>query len=419
MTSTLLMSMPISSKAKGVAKMKVVGIGHAGCGIINRMMSRGLTGVDFIAMDTDTQALALNKAPTRILLGEKLARGLGVSSDPEFAFKAAHESRHAIEEAIAGADVVLITVGMGGGTGTGSIPIVAEVARESDALTVALVTKPFSFEGQYRAKVAEDGIQKLSNKVDTLIIIQNDHLLELYDNKVSVDRAFEIANDTLFQAIQAICGVTMTSPGTINLDFTDIEAIMKHAGFAFVSLGRGSGRNRAVEAAKAALASPLIDVPISEAKGVLLSITGGSGLTLFECNEVAQVISQAVAPNANIIFGIAFDPEMGDDIIVTIIAMGFSSWYGRKAVGLGKLVREIAGFEEAKGFFEAKREKLLEKYGGSYIAILEGEVADADDDFSTLAERVYSRYGYKDIYMPKVERERAILHIPTPQIKRK
>jgi hypothetical protein len=174
----------------------------------------------------------------------------------------------------------------------------------------------------------------------------------------------------------------------------------------------------AVEAAKAALASPLIDVPISEAKGVLLSITGGSSLTLFECNEAAQVISQAVAPNANIIFGVAFDPEMNDELNVTIIATGYSSRYGRKAVDLGELVREIAGFEEAKVFFEAKREKLLDKYGGSYIAILEGKVVDVDDDFSTLAERVYSRYGYRDVYMPRVQRKERILHIPTPQIRK-
>lgn len=413
MTKTLLQNMPTRNKTIGIAKMKVIGVGDVGCDIIDKIMRIGLTGVDFIAMNTDAQALALSEAPSRILLGEKLTAGLGVRSDSELASKAAEESRHTIEEAVAGADMVLIIVGMGGGTGTGGIPIVAEVAKESEALTVALVTEPFSFEGEYRVKVAKDGIQKLSAKVDTLVIIRNDRLLELSDTKMSADHAFGIASDTLLQVTQAICAVT-TMRAMISVDFNDIKSVMKDAGLAFASMGRGSGSNRAGKAAKAALTSPLIDVPINEAKSILFNITGGSSLTLFECNDAAEIISQVVDPKANVIFGVVFDPEMNDEVDITIIAMGFSNQHGKKPLGLEELVSEIIGFQEGKAFFEANQQKLLDKYEGKYIAILNREVVDTDDDFSILAERVYSRYGYKDIYMPKVERKRTILHIPTP-----
>jgi cell division protein FtsZ len=418
MTKTLLMSRPTRNKTIRIAKMKVVGVGDVGCSIINRMMCKGLIGVDFIAMNTDAPALALSEAPTRILLGEKLAGGLGIGNKPKLAFKAAEESRHAIEEAVAGADIVLIIAGMGGGTGTGGIPIVAEVAKESGILTIALVTEPFSFEGEYRLKVAEEGIQKLSDKVDTLIIIRNDRLLELSNVKMSADHAFEIASETLFQVTRAICEIT-TTRGLINLDLADINVVMKDAGLALASIGRGSGQDRAIETAKAALTSPLIDVPINEAKGILLNITGGSSLTLFECNEAAQIISQAVDPRANIIFGVVFDTEMNDEINVTIIATGFGNQHGKEPLGVSELVTEIIRFQKARAFFEANRQELLAKYEGKHIAILNGKVVGADDDFSTLAEGVYNRYGYKDIYMPKIKKERTILHIPTPQIKRK
>lgn len=418
MTKTLLQNMPTRNKAIGMAKMKVIGVGDVGCDIIDRIIRIGLTGVDFIAMNTDAKALALSEAPTHILLGEKLTAGLGVGINSELAFKAAEESRHMIEEAVAGADMALIIVGMGGGTGTGSVPIVAEVARESEALTVALVTEPFSFEGEHRVKVAKDGIQKLSAKVDTLVIIRNDRLLEPSDTKMSADHAFGIASDTLFQATRAICEIT-TMRAIVSVDFSDIKIVMKDAGLAFVSTGRGSGRNRAVKAAKAALTSSLIDAPISEAKGLLFNITGGSSLTLFECNEAAEIISQVVDPKANVIFSVVFNPEMHDEVNITIIAMGFSNQHGKKSLGLEKLVGEIIEFQEGKAFWEANRQKLLDKYEGKYIAILNREVVDTDDDFSILAERVYSRYGYKDIYMPKVERKRTILHVPTPQIKRR
>jgi len=419
MTQTLLVGMPTKSKAEGTARMKVVGIGDAGCDIINRVMRKGLVGVDFIAMNTDAQALVLLEAPNRILLGEKLTKGLGVDGNPELAFEATEESRHAIEEAIVGAEVVLVIAGMGGGTGTGGIPVVAEIARASGCLTIAVVTKPFSFEGGHRAEVAERGIFSLSSKVDTLIIVPNDRLLNICDTTATVDQGFKIASDALFQATQAICEVTVSSPGAISVEFADIKALMKDAGLGHMSVGKSSGQNRAVEAAKTALTSPLIDIPINEASSVLFNIKGGSSLTLLECNEAAQVISRAVDPNANIVFGVVFDPEMNDEVNITIIAMRFSNRHGEELLGLRGFLSEITGFQEAKAFFEANHKKLLAKYEGKYIAILNREVMDVDDYFSLLAERVYNRYSYRDIYMPKVERRKTILHIPTPQVMRK
>ncbi|MCK4263212.1 MAG: cell division protein FtsZ, partial [Dehalococcoidia bacterium] len=269
------------------AKIKAIGIGGGGCNAINRMVRAGIRGVDFIAMNTDAQALALTEAPARIQLGEKLTKGLGVGGDHKLGFKAAEESRQTIEELIEGADMVFISCGMGGGTGTGGIPAVAKIAKESGALTIGVVTKPFGFEGGHRGEVAEDGILNLTDKVDTLIIIPNDRLLQLCDAKTTIDSAFKLADDALLLGVQAISEV-VTVPGLINLDFADIKSVMKDAGPAWMSMGKGSGQNRAAEAAKAALASPLLDVSVSGAKGVLFNITGGPSLTLFECNEAAQ-----------------------------------------------------------------------------------------------------------------------------------
>jgi len=240
--------------------------------------------------------------------------------------------------------MVFISCGMGGGTGTGAIPVVAQAAKESGALSIGVVTKPFTFEGGHRTEVAEEGILKLSNKVDTLIIIPNDRLLQLCDAKTTVDSAFKMADDALFLGVQAISEV-VTVPGLINLDFADIKSVMKDAGPAWMSVGKGSGQNRAAEAAKTALASPLLDVSISGARGVLFNITGGSSLTLFECNEAAQVISQAVAPKANIIFGVVFDPKMDNEVKITVIATGFSSQYGKGAPDLEELRRLIKSGE--------------------------------------------------------------------------
>ncbi len=326
------------------AKIKAIGIGGGGCNAISRMVREGIRGVDFIAVNTDAQALTLAEAPIRIQLGEKLTRGLGVGGNPEMGLKAAEESRQIIEEIVEGADMVFISCGMGGGTGTGAIPVVAQAAKESGALSIGVVTKPFIFEGGHRTEVAEEGILKLSNKVDTLIIIPNDRLLQLCDAKTTVDSAFKMADDALFLGVQAISEV-VTVPGLINLDFADIKSVMKDAGPAWMSVGKGSGQNRAAEAAKTALASPLLDVSISGARGVLFNITGGSSLTLFECNEAAQVISQAVAPKANIIFGVVFDPKMDNEVKITVIATGFSSQYGKGAPDLEELRRLIKSGE--------------------------------------------------------------------------
>ncbi len=286
------------------AKIKVIGLGGGGCNAITRMVQEDIQGVEFIAMNTDAQAMALTEAPIRIQLGGRLTKGLGVGGDHVAGHKAAEESRDEVKEVISGADMVFITCGMGGGTGTGAAPVIAEVAKQSGALTIAVVTKPFTFEGAHRYQVAEEGIVQLLGKVDTLIIIPNDRLLDLCDQKTGVDSAFKMADDVLHHGVQAIAEV-ITVPGLINLDFADVKAVMKDAGPAWMSMGRGSGPNRAVDAAKEALASPLLDVSAGGSKGVLFNIVGGSSLTLFEVNEAAQIIKQAVDPEANIIFGVA------------------------------------------------------------------------------------------------------------------
>jgi len=318
-------------------------MGGGGSNAITRMVREEIKGVDFVAMNTDAQALALAEAPVRIQLGERLTRGLGAGGDPEVGMKSAEETRQVIHEVVAGADMVFLTAGMGGGTGTGSIGVVADVAKESGALTIAIVTKPFSFEGARRRRVSEEAIVKMAPKVDTLIIINNDRLLELCDSKTTVDAAFRFADDVLRMGVQAISEV-VTVPGLINLDFADIRAIMANAGPAWMSLGRGSGQNRAAEAAKSALASPLLDCSISGAKGVLFNITGGNNLTLFECNEAAEVVAQAVDPDANIIFGVVYDEKMKDELQITVIATGFTTHYGSGApteVELRKMLSSV------------------------------------------------------------------------------
>lgn len=324
------------------ARIKAIGIGGGGTNAINRMIREGIRGVEFIAMNTDAQALALAEAPTRIQLGEKLTRGLGAGGDHRVGYKAAEESKQTIQEVVEGADMVFVAAGMGGGTGTGGIPVVAQTAKESGALTIAVVTKPFKFEGGHRIEVADEGIINLTEKVDTLIIIPNDRLLQLCDNKTTVDAAFRMADDALLLGVQAISEV-VTVPGLINLDFADIKSVMKDAGPAWMSVGRGTGQNRAVEAAKAALASPLLAAQVTGAKGVLFNITGGPSLTLFECNEAASVISEAVDPRANIIFGVVFDPKLDSELKITVIATGFTSQYGKGSPDTEELRRLMKG----------------------------------------------------------------------------
>jgi len=288
------------------AKIKVIGLGGGGCNAITRMVREEIQGVEFIAMNTDAQALAITEAPTRLQLGEKLTKGLGVGGNHTMGQKAAEESRDELKELISGADMVFITCGMGGGTGTGAAPVIAETAKEGGALTIAVVTRPFTFEGAHRCQVSDEGIVRLLGKVDTLIIIPNDRLLDLCDQKTNVDNAFKLADDVLRHGVQSIAEV-ITVPGLINLDFADVKAVMKDAGPAWMSIGTGTGKNRAVDAAREALASPLLDVSIDGSKGVLFNVIGGSSLTLFEVNEAADVIKQAVDPEANIIFGVAHD----------------------------------------------------------------------------------------------------------------
>jgi len=309
------------------AKIKVIGLGGGGCNAITRMVREEIQGVEFIAMNTDAQHLAVTEAPTRVQLGEKLTRGLGVGGDHTLGQKAAEESSDELRQLVSGADMVFVTCGMGGGTGTGAAPTVAEIAKQGGALTIAVVTKPFTFEGTNRRQVAEEGIIRLLSKVDTLIIIPNDRLLDLCDQKTPVDNAFKLADDVLHHGVQAIAEV-ITVPGLINLDYADVKAVMKDAGPAWMSIGIGSGKERAVNAAKEALASPLLDVSIDGSKGILFNVVGGNSLTLFEVNEAAEVIKQAVDPDANIIFGVAHDPDMDNEVRITLIATGFSSKIG-------------------------------------------------------------------------------------------
>jgi len=325
------------------AKIKVIGLGGGGSNAITRMVREQIRGVEFIAANTDAQALSVTEAPSRIQVGERLTRGLGVGGDHNLGQKAAEESRDELREALTGADMVFITCGMGGGSGTGAAPVVAEIAKQMGALTIAVVTKPFTFEGMHRNEVANDGIVRLLGKVDTLIIIPNDRLLDLCDEKTGVDAAFKMADDVLRHGVQAIAEV-ITVPGLINLDFADVRAVMKDAGPAWMSIGIGSGKNRAIDAAKEALASPLLDVSVEGAKGILFNVAGGAGLTLFEVNEAAEVIRQAVDPAANIIFGVVQDPSMKDEMRITLIATGFAS-----KLGLAGVTREDEFTQLLKG----------------------------------------------------------------------
>jgi cell division protein FtsZ len=309
------------------ANIKVVGLGGAGCNAVTRMVREQIHGVEFIAMNTDAQQLAITEASLRLQLGERLCRGMGAGGDHEVGHKAAEESKDDIKEALKGADMIFVTAGMGGGTGTGSAAVVAEIAKQCGALTIAIVTKPFTFEGKHRLKNAEEGINDLIGKTDTLVIIPNDRLLQLCDQKTSMDSAFRMADGVLHHGVQAIAE-TITVPGLINLDFADIRTIMKDAGPAWMSIGRGTGPNRAIDAAKEALASPLLDVSLDGATRVLFNITGSTSLTLFEVNAAAEVIKQTVDPNANVIFGVAFDTNMNNEIRLTLIATGFANEAG-------------------------------------------------------------------------------------------
>ena len=304
------------------ANIKVIGVGGGGNNAVNRMVDSDLKGVQFLSANTESQVLELSKADVTIQIGEKVTKGLGAGANPQIGEEAAQESREEIIKALEGADMVFVTAGMGGGTGTGAAPVVAECAREAGALTVGVVTKPFGFEGKKRKEQAERGIEALTGKVDTIITIPNDRLLGIIDRKTSLKDAFLTADEVLRQGIKGISDL-ITKPGLINLDFADVKTIMTNQGEALMGIGVGEGENRAVDAAKQAINSPLLETSIDGAKGILLNITGSEELSLFEINEAAEIISEAADPEANIIFGSVIDENVGDKVFITVVATGF------------------------------------------------------------------------------------------------
>ncbi|GGN96477.1 cell division protein FtsZ [Saccharibacillus kuerlensis] len=307
---------------ESLARIKVIGVGGGGSNAVNRMIENGVQGVEFITVNTDAQALHLAKSEHKLQIGDKLTRGLGAGANPDVGKKAAEESRELISNTLKGADMVFVTAGMGGGTGTGAAPVIAEIARECGALTVGVVTRPFTFEGRKRAGQAELGIEALKEKVDTLIVIPNDRLLEIVDKKTPMLEAFREADNVLRQAVQGISDL-IAVPGLINLDFADVKTIMTERGSALMGIGESSGENRAAEAARKAIMSPLLETSIEGARGVIMNITGGSNLSLYEVNEAAEIVIEASDPEVNMIFGAIIDETMKEDIKVTVIATGF------------------------------------------------------------------------------------------------
>ncbi|GAA6113621.1 MAG: cell division protein FtsZ [Apilactobacillus sp.] len=312
-----------STQSQG-AKIKVIGVGGGGSNAVNRMIAEDVKGVEFIVANTDVQALNTSKAETKIQLGPKLTRGLGAGSDPEVGTKAAEESEEAIAQALEGADMVFVTAGMGGGTGNGAAPIVAKIAKQSGALTVGVVTRPFTFEGPRRSKYAAEGVSALKENVDTLIVIANNRLLEMVDKKTPMMEAFQEADNVLRQGVQGISDL-ITSPGYVNLDFADVKTVMQNTGSALMGVGTATGENRTAEATKKAISSPLLEVSIDGAKQVLLNITGGPDMSLFEAQDASDIVAQAATSDVNIIFGTSIDEELGDAIKVTVIATGIET----------------------------------------------------------------------------------------------
>ena len=328
-----------------LAVIKVVGIGGGGVNAVNRMIEEGLKGVEFIAINTDAQALLMSDADVKLDVGRELTRGLGAGANPDVGYKAAEDHREEIEEVLKGADMVFVTAGEGGGTGTGGAPVVAQVARSLGALTIGVVTRPFGFEGKRRAAQADAGIERLRGEVDTLIVIPNDRLLSISDRHVSVLDAFKAADQVLLSGVQGITDL-ITTPGLINLDFADVKSVMSGAGSALMGIGSSRGDDRSVAAAEMAISSPLLEASIDGAHGVLLSIQGGSDLGLFEINEAAQLVANSAAPDANIIFGAVIDDALGDEVRVTVIAAGFdeSATTGRSRAG-----RPVAAYQPSQG----------------------------------------------------------------------
>ena len=313
------------------ARIKVVGIGGGGSNAVNRMIEEGMAGIEFVAINTDAQALLLSEAPVRIRIGDKLTRGLGAGGDPEVGKKAAEESAEDVYEVLKGSDMVFIAAGIGGGTGTGATPVISQIAKEIGALTIAVVTRPFSFEGSKRMQAAEAGINELKEHVDTLIVIPNDRLIQIADKRASLQESFKLADDVLRQGIQGISEL-ITVPGLINLDFADVRTIMSEGGAALMAVGSASGEDRARVAAEQAISSHLLDITIDGARGILFNVTGGADLSLFEVNQAAAIIKETAHPDVNLIFGAVIDPTLGEELRVTVIATGFESSGGPKRV---------------------------------------------------------------------------------------
>ena len=349
-----------------LAQIKVIGVGGGGSNAVDRMIRSNIAGLEFITVNTDAQALMRSLAPTRIRMGDKATKGLGSGGDPSLGEKAAEESADDIADALRGADMVFLAAGLGGGTGTGAAPIIADIAADVGALTVAVVTRPFEFEGANRAQIAEDGIEAITARVDTVITIPNDKILQIADQKMPITDAFRLADDVLRQAIQGISDL-ITQPGLINLDFNDVRAIMTDAGSALMALGQASGEDRAVKAIHEALHSPLLDISIDGASGVLLNFTGGLDLSLYEVNEAATIVAEAADPNANIIFGAVIDETLESEIKVTVIATGFQADRGlavpgRRGGAFRGTVRQL-GIEAERGGGDADIPSFLRRRG--------------------------------------------------------
>jgi cell division protein FtsZ len=352
----------VKPAAETFAKIKVVGVGGAGGSVTNRMIEMGVNGVEFIALNTDVQALHYNKASKKLHIGKSVTRGLGAGMNPELGKQAAEESQNEIRDLLKDSDMVFVTCGLGGGTGTGAAPIVAEVARDLGALTVAVVTKPFSFEGGQRKNIADRGFSELADKVDTIITISNDKLLQVIDKKTSILEAFKVADDVLRQGVQGIADIIIV-PGIINADFADVKAVMSNAGSALMGIGQASGENKAVEAAKSAISSPLLDMSIEGARGVVFTITGGSNLGMTEVNEAAKVITASADEDAKIIFGAAIDPKLKDEIKITVVATGFDG-KGREAVrgaGTDKSYTPNSFIEKEKKEYAEEEKEIAER----------------------------------------------------------
>ena len=342
------------------ASIKVIGVGGAGTNAVNRMIESGLQGVDFIAVNTDKQALTLSKAPTKVQIGDKLTKGLGAGANPEVGKHAAEESREEISNFIKGADLVFVTCGMGGGTGTGAAPVIAELARDMGILTIGVVSKPFLFEGRQRMKNAEAGIERLKANVDTLVVVPNDRLLSVVTKGTSVTEAFRIADDTLRQGIQGISDL-IAVPNLINLDFADVRTVMEARGLAHMGIGVGKGENRMVDAARQAISSPMLETSIDGARAVLINITGGPDTSIIDINEAAQMITQAADPEANIIFGAGIDENLEDEVHITVIATGFeSNPFGSTAKAEPEKIEKAAETTRVETAAAPRRERMVE-----------------------------------------------------------